>query len=75
MYLYVHSSLIRTIQSLSSEVQKFLSLGLDIITIFINPSSYTFLRLLEQCPSTAEEHGSPLAVEESNLPGLQRYRI
>jgi len=77
LYLYVHSSLTRTIQSSSSKVQSsfFFSHGLDIITIFINPFSYAFLRLLEQCPSTGEEHSSLLVVEESKLPGLQRYRV
>ena len=60
---------------IAQSAKQFLSRGLDIITIFINPSSYEFLRLLEQCPPTAEEHGSLLVVEESKLLGLQIYRV
>jgi len=58
---------------IAQSAKQFLSHGLDNITVFINPSSYAFLRLLEQCPSTAEEHGSLLVL--AKLLGLQRYRV
>lgn len=48
-------------------IRQFRSHGLRIITVSIAASSFAFLRLLEQCPPTAEEHSSLLVVEESML--------